>query len=154
MHEFPAHGYAAHIAEVEVDEETGTVEIIRLICAHDVGQAVNRGGLEGQIEGGAAQGIGFALIEEMCYEGGVLANGTLVDYKIPTILDVPPIEYRFIEKADPNGPFGAKGAGESVLVPTAPAIANAVYDAVGARVKDLPLTPDKVLRALHNIWKG
>ncbi len=151
MHEFPAHGYAAHIAEVEVDEETGTVELIRLICAHDIGQAVNRGGLEGQIEGGAAQGIGFALIEEMCYEGGVLVNGTLVDYKIPTILDVPSIEYRFIQKADPNGPFGAKGAGESVLVPTAPAIANAVYDAVGARIKDLPLTPDKVLRALHNI---
>ena len=78
MHEFPAHGYAAHIAEVEVDEETGTVELIRLICAHDIGQAVNRGGLEGQIEGGAAQGIGFALIEEMCYEGGVLVNGALV----------------------------------------------------------------------------
>jgi carbon-monoxide dehydrogenase large subunit len=151
MHEFPAHGYAAHIAEVEVDEETGTVELIRLICAHDVGQAVNRGGLEGQIEGGAAQGIGFALVEEMRYEGGVLANGTLVDYKIPNILDVPPIEYRFIEKADPHGPYGAKGAGESVLVPTAPAIANAVYDAVGARIKDLPLTPDKVLRALQKI---
>jgi CO/xanthine dehydrogenase Mo-binding subunit len=84
----------------------------------------------------------------MRFDGGVLTNGTLVDYKIPNILDVPPIEYHFIELGEPNGPFGAKGVAESVLVPTAPAIANAVCDAVGARIKDLPITPEKLLRTL------
>ena len=154
MHEFPTHGFVAHIAEVEVDEETGAVEVIRLVCSHDIGQAVNRGGLEGQIEGGVTQGIGYALMEEMRFEHGALTNGTLVDYKIPNILDVPAIEYRFIEKKDPKGPYGAKGVGESVLVPTAPAIANAVHNALGTRILDLPITPDKVLRALSDLRKG
>ena len=154
MHEFPAHGYVAHIAEVEVDEETGEVELLRLVCSHDVGRVINRGGLEGQIEGGVTQGIGYALAEELCFEEGVLTNGTMVDYKIPTILDVPPIEYRTLENPDPNGPFGAKGMGESVLVPTAPAIANAVFDAVGVRIKDLPVTAEKILSALQEKRAG
>ena len=145
---FPTHGFVTHIAEVEVDEETGEVEVLRLVCSHDIGQAINRGGLEGQIEGGVAQGFGYALVEEMVFEEGVLANGTMVDYKIPNILDVPPITYDFIEKGDPVGPFGAKGVGEAVLVPTAPAIANAVCDALGVRVAEIPLTAEKVLRAL------
>ncbi len=146
--EFPTHGFVTHIAEVEVDEETGEVDIVRMVCSHDIGQAINRGGLEGQIEGGVTQGIGYTLVEEMIFEQGLLANGTLVDYKIPNVLDVPAIEYHFVEEADPNGPYGAKGVGEAVLVPTAPAIANAVYDALGTRMTDLPITPDKVLRAL------
>ncbi len=151
LRDFPTHGYVTHIAEVEVDEETGEVEVLRLVCSHDIGTIINRGGLEGQIEGGVTQGFGYALVEEMVYEGGTLTNGTMVDYKIPNILDVPPIECRFVEKPDPAGPYGAKGVGEAVLVPTAPAIANAVYDAVGARVTDLPITPDKVLRALNKM---
>ncbi len=146
--DFATHAYATHIAEVEVDEETGEVEVLRLVCSHDIGQAINRSGLEGQIEGGITQGFGYALVEEMVFEGGVLANGTMVDYKIPNILDAPPLEYHFIEEGDPAGPYGAKGVGEAVLVPTAPAIANAVYDAIGARVTGLPLTAEKVLRAV------
>ncbi|MFQ5914209.1 MAG: xanthine dehydrogenase family protein molybdopterin-binding subunit [Nitrospinota bacterium] len=148
---FPTHGFVTHIAEVEVDEETGEVEILRMVCSHDIGQVINPDGLEGQVEGGVTQGIGYALVEEMVYEGGTLANSSLVDYLIPFALDVPPIEFHFVEKPDPAGPYGAKGIGEAVLVPTAPAIANAVYDAVGARVKDLPITPDKVLRALKKV---
>jgi len=148
---FPTHGFVTHMAEVEVDEETGEVEVLRLVCSHDIGQIINLGGLEGQIEGGVTQGFGFALVEEMVYEGGTLANGTMVDYKIPNILDVPPIEPHFVQKPDPAGPYGAKGVGEAVLVPTAPAIANAVYDAVGARITSLPITPDKVLNALKKI---
>ncbi len=145
---FPTHGFVTHIAEVEVDEETGEVEVLRLVCSHDIGQAINRGGLEGQIEGGVAQGFGYAVVEEMVFEEGVLANGTMVDYKIPNILDVPTIAYDFIEKGDPVGPFGAKGVGEAVLVPTAPAIANAVCDALGVQVAEIPLTAEKVFRAL------
>ena len=136
-------------AEVEVDVETGEVEILRLVCVHDVGQVINLGAIQGQIEGGVTQGVGYALIEEVVYEGGVVSNPTLVDYKIPNILDAPPIEYEFIEEPDPTGPFGAKGVGEAVLVPTAAAIANAVEDAVGARVTDLPITPERVLAALN-----
>ncbi len=149
MHEFPAHGYVTHIAEVEVDEETGEVEILQIVCSHDVGQVINRGGLEGQIEGGVTQGIGYALVEEMRFERGILTNGTMVDYKIPTTLDIPPIKYQTIENPDPVGPFGAKGMGESVLIPTAPAIANAIYDAVGVRIRELPITPEKILLALE-----
>ena len=119
-----------------------------MTCSHDVGQAINRKGLEGQIEGGVTQGIGYALVEEMCFEGGALSNGTLIDYKIPCILDAPRIDYLFIELGDPYGPFGAKGVAESVLVPTAPAIANAVFDAIGVRITDLPITPEKSLRKL------
>lgn len=148
---FPTHGFVTHMAEVEVDEETGEVEVIRLVCSHDIGQIVNVGGLEGQIEGGVTQGFGFALVEEMVFEGGTLANGTMVDYKIPNILDVPPIEPHFVEKPDPGGPYGAKGVAEAVLVPTAPAIASAVFNAVGARITDLPITPDKVLQALKKL---
>lgn len=151
MSGFPTHGFVTHMAEVEVDEETGEVEVLRLVCSHDIGQIINLGGLEGQIEGGVTQGFGFALVEEMVYEGGILANGTMVDYKIPNILDVPPIEPHFVQKPDPAGPYGAKGVGEAVLVPTAPAIASAIYDAVGARITNLPITPDKVLNALKKI---
>lgn len=147
--DFATHAYVTHIAEVEVDEETGEVEILRLVCSHDIGQAINRSGLEGQIEGGVAQGFGYALVEEMVFEDGVLVNGTMVDYKIPNILDVPPLEYHFVEKGDKAGPYGAKGVGEAVLVPTAPAIANAVCDAIGVRVTDLPITAEKVLLALN-----
>ncbi|MBI2881482.1 MAG: xanthine dehydrogenase family protein molybdopterin-binding subunit [Candidatus Tectomicrobia bacterium] len=147
--DFPAQGFVTHIAEVEVDGETGEVEVLRMVCSHDIGRAINPTGVEGQIEGGVTQGIGYALIEEMIFEGGALVNGSLASYEIPGTLDVPPIEPHFVEKPDPAGPYGAKGVGEAVLVPTAPAIANAVYDAIGARVKDLPITPHKVLQALR-----
>ncbi len=148
---FPTHAYVTHIAEVEVDEETGEVEILRMICSHDIGQIFHPGSLEGQVEGGVTQGIGYAMLEEMVYDGGELKNPDLVEYLVPNSLDIPSIECQFTEKADPAGPFGAKGIGEAVLVPTAPAIANAVYDAVGVRVTDLPITPEKVLQALNKM---
>ena len=148
---FPTHTFVTHIAEVEVDEDTGEIEILRMICSHDIGQIMHPGGLGGQVDGGVTQGIGYALLEEMVYDGGVLKNADLVDYLIPNSLDIPTIEHRFIEKPDPAGPYGAKGIGEAVLAPTASAIANAVYDAVGARIMDLPITPDKLLRALDRM---
>jgi len=137
-------GYGAHLAEVEVDGELGTVRVLRITAAHDVGRAVNPTLVEGQIEGGVTQGIGFALLEE--YVPGRTEN--LHDYLIPTIGDVPEVLTILVESNDPLGPYGAKGVGEHSLVPTAPAILNAIRDAVGAPVRRVPATPDRVLEAI------
>jgi CO/xanthine dehydrogenase Mo-binding subunit len=137
-------GYGAHLAEVEVDTELGTVRILRIVAAHDVGRAVNPTLVEGQIEGGVAQGIGFALMEE--YVPGRTEN--LHDYLIPTFGDVPEVVSILVESHDPVGPYGAKGVGEHTLVPTAPAILNAIRDAVGVPVRRLPATPHRVLEAI------
>jgi len=137
-------------AEVEVDTETGEVKILRLVAAHDVGKVLNPQTLKGQTYGALAQGIGYALTEQVISERGHIENPGFRDYKIPTIGEMDfPIDLEFIETDDPAGPFGAKGVGEPGLVPTAPAIANAIYDAIGVRIFDLPITPDKVLRALQ-----
>ena len=130
-------GYAAHLAVVEVDTAMGTTKPIKFVAAHDVGQAINPMLVEGQVHGGIAQGLGMALMEE--YLPGRTEN--LHDYLIPTIGDVPPIETIIIEEPDTHGPYGAKGLGEHVLIPTAPAILNAIYDAVGVRVTQVPATP-------------
>ena len=143
-----SYAYGAHGVEVEVDKETGQVKILNYIAAHDVGKAINPLLLEGQIYGGGLQGIGYALGEKMIYEKGRLMNGNFLDYKMPTAKDVPPVQAVIIESDEQDGPFGAKGIGEPGLVPTAPAIANAIYDAVGVRIKDLPITPEKILKAL------
>jgi|SRR5271157_2806325 len=143
-----AYAYGAHGVEVEVDRETGKVKILNYIAAHDVGKAINPMLLEGQIQGAGLQGIGYALGEKMIVEKGVLRNGNFLDYKMPTAKDVPPIDVVVVETDEKAGPFGAKGVGEPGLVPTAPAIANAIYDAVGVRITDLPITPEKVLAAL------
>ncbi len=143
------YAYGAHAAEVEVDEETGEVHILRLVAAHDVGRILNRQTLEGQIYGALAQGVGLALYEQVQSCEGRVLNPSFTDYKIPTIQEMAfPIELDFIETHDQLGPFGAKGVGEPGLVPTAPAIANAIYDAVGVRIRHLPITPEKVLAAL------
>jgi xanthine dehydrogenase molybdenum-binding subunit len=143
-----AYAYGTHGVEVEVDTETGKVKILKYVAAHDVGRAINPLLLEGQIYGGVLQGIGYALSERMIYEGGYLKNGNFLDYKILTVRDVVPVETVIVETDEKEGPFGAKGIGEPGLVPTAPAIANAIYDAIGVRIKDLPITPEKILRAL------
>lgn len=143
-----SYAYGAHGVEVEVDLETGKVKILNYIAAHDVGKAINPLLLEGQIYGGGLQGIGYALGEKMVYKDGRLMNGNFLDYKIPTVRDVPPIQPVIVETDEKDGPFGAKGIGEPGLVPTAPAIANAIYDAIGVRIKDLPITPEKVLAAI------
>ncbi|MEK6534738.1 MAG: xanthine dehydrogenase family protein molybdopterin-binding subunit [Thermodesulfobacteriota bacterium] len=144
-----SYAYGVHGVEVEVDRETGQVKILNYIAAHDVGKAINPMLLEGQIYGGGLMGIGYALGETMIYEKGRLKNGNFLDYKMPTAKDVPPVQAVIVETDEQAGPFGAKGIGEPGLVPTAPAIANAIYDAVGVRIKDLPITPEKVLRALQ-----
>jgi CO/xanthine dehydrogenase Mo-binding subunit len=135
--------------EVEVDVETGEVRIIRMVAAHDVGKVLNPPGLNGQIYGALAQGIGYALYEELISDEGKIQNPDFRDYKIPRIQEMNfPIDLEFIETDDKFGPFGAKGVAEPGLVPTAPAIANAIYNAVGVRIRDLPITPEKVLNAL------
>jgi xanthine dehydrogenase molybdenum-binding subunit len=135
--------------EVEVDTETGEVKILHMAAAHDVGKVLDPEGLRGQIYGALAQGIGYALYEELKTENGKIQNTNFRDYKIPTIQELDfPIDLEFIETNDSFGPFGAKGVAEPGLVPTAPAIANAIYDAVGIRIRDLPITPEKILAAL------
>ncbi|MBW2341544.1 MAG: xanthine dehydrogenase family protein molybdopterin-binding subunit [Deltaproteobacteria bacterium] len=134
--------------EVEVDEKTGEVKILQLFAAHDVGKAINPILLKGQIYGAAYIGAGYGLTEEMKLENGRVMNPNFLDYKMLTAKDVVPVEPIVIEPGDEDGPFGAKGIGEPGLVPTAPAIANAIYDAVGVRIKSLPITPEKVLAAL------
>lgn len=135
--------------EVEVDCETGDVRIVRMVAVHDVGRVLNPAALEGQTYGALAQGVGYALYEQVLTDQGRIQNPDFRDYKIPTAHEMSfPIELEFIETDDPAGPFGAKGVGEPGLVPTAPAIANAIFDAVGVRIYDLPITPEKVLAAL------
>ena len=146
---FGTYVYASQIAEVEVDTETGWVDVLRVVAAHDCGRVINPMLVEGQIEGGVSMGIGYALSEEIVFRDGVQVNPNFTDYVMPTILDMPDIEVIMVEKLDPTGPFGAKGVGEPTLVPTAAAILNAIYDAVGVRLYSLPATPEKVLRALQ-----
>ena len=142
---YAVYGYGAQMAELEVDLALGTVKLLAITAAHDVGRAINPLLVEGQIEGGIAQGIGMALIEE--YVPGRTEN--LHDYLIPTIGDVPPIRSILVEVPDPEGPFGAKGLGEHVLIPTAPAILNAIRHATGVLVTTLPATPSRVRAALR-----
>jgi len=143
-----AYAYGAHGVEVEVDKETGKVKILRYVAAHDVGRAINPMLLEGQIYGAAAQGVGYALTERLILEKGEVMNPNFRDYKLLTSKDVIPVEPVIIESMDEAGPYGAKGIGEPGLVPTAPAIANAIYDAVGVRLRKLPMTPERILKAL------
>ena len=144
----PALVFGTHLAEVEVDPAAGKVEVLNFVAAHDLGKAINPLLAEGQIEGGAVQGIGWSLMEDLQFDNGKILNPNFHDYKILTIKDVPKITSLLIETNDPNGPFGAKGIGECAMVPTAPAIVNAIYDAVGVRIKDLPASPEKVFIGL------
>jgi aldehyde oxidoreductase len=143
-------GFGAHLAEIEVDTELGTVRVLKVTAAHDVGRAINPTLIEGQIEGGVAQGIGMALMEEFFPGKGE----NLHDYLIPTAGDIPPVESILIEDPSPIGPFGAKGIGEQAVIPTAPAILNALHDAIGVRLRKIPATPDRVraaIKAQHHV---
>ncbi len=142
---YASFGFGAQLVVVDVDTELGTVKVIEIQAAHDVGRIINPVLAEGQIEGGIAQGLGMALMEEFIPG----KSNNLHDYLIPTFGDVPNIDIILIEEPDLHGPFGAKGLGEHVLIPTAPAILNAIHHACGARVRRLPATPDRVLRAIH-----
>src|SRR5439155_12923964 len=141
---YQTYAFGAQVADVEVDPALGTVKVRRIVAAHDVGRAINPTQVEGQIHGGIAQGLGFALME--AYVPGRTEN--LHDYLIPTVGDMPEIECLLIEDAEPSGPYGAKGVGEPALVPTAPAILGAIHDAVGVRITQLPATPDRIRAAI------
>ncbi len=140
--------FACQVAKIEVDIETGDVHLLELVAAHDAGTVINPMAAEGQVEGALVQGIGFTLMENVLLERGKVSNSNLRDYKIPTSLDVPKLKTIFVRTNELSGPFGAKGIGEPGLVPTAPAIANAIYDAIGIRFMELPITPEKILAAL------
>ena len=142
---YAVYGYGAQMVELSVDPALGTVKLHKITAAHDLGRAINPMLAEGQIEGGIAQGIGMALMEE--YLPGRTDN--LHDYLIPTFGDVPPVECLLIEVPDPEGPYGAKGLGEHVLIPTAPAILNAIRHATGALVTRLPALPHRILEAIR-----
>lgn len=146
-----AYVFGTHAAEVQVDTETGVVDVLKVTAAHDVGQAINPMLVEGQVEGGIQMGLGYALMEEILQdEKGNILNSSFTDYIVPTALDVPrKIDVHIVETHDPTGPYGAKGIGEACTLPVAPAIINAIYDAVGIRITSLPATPEKVLAAIQ-----
>ncbi len=150
----PAYSYSAQVVEVIVDTETGEVKVDRIIAAHDCGKALNPLTVEGQVEGSVWMGLGQAVQEEMVWENGRLMNGGLLEYRSASILESPPIEAILVESHDPEGPLGAKEAGEGSLAATLPAVANAIYDAVGVWITTLPITPEKVLKALEERRKS
>ncbi|MEA1964679.1 MAG: molybdopterin cofactor-binding domain-containing protein, partial [Candidatus Aerophobetes bacterium] len=145
---FPDFTFGTQAAEVEVDEETGKVKVTQLVSSYDVGKVINRNSLEGQMEGGAIMGMGYALLEDIKTERGVIQAQNLAQYLIPTSLDIPEVKTVILESETGLGPFGAKGIGEPSMTPTAAAIANAVYDATGVRFTSLPITPEKIIIAL------
>ena len=141
--------FGATFAEVEVDIETGQVRVIKMVGAFDVGKAINPAQCEGQIAGGLTMGVGYALTEGLIIEDGRVLNPGYRDYKIPRAVDAPEVVPVLVESIEPTGPFGAKGLGEATMISSAAAIANAVYNAVGARIRELTITPEKVLAALR-----
>jgi 4-hydroxybenzoyl-CoA reductase subunit alpha len=143
-----SYGFEAQIAEVEVNKDTGQVKILAMWDAHDIGKAINPQAVEAQIEGSLAMGIGYTFYEDLRFKNGRVANGNFANYRLPRSIGTPPMHTILVETNDPEGPFGAKGMGEASLLPTSAAIANAIEDAIGVRIKDLPITPDKIVKAL------
>jgi CO/xanthine dehydrogenase Mo-binding subunit len=146
---FPDFTYGTAGAIVEIDTETGEVEVKKIASAFDVGTAINPMRVEGQIEGGAAMGIGWALTEDVKFEKGIAKAQSFAEYIIATAVDVPEIKSIIVENHDGLGPFGARGVGEVVLAPVPPAVINAVADALGKRIKELPITGERILLALR-----
>jgi CO/xanthine dehydrogenase Mo-binding subunit len=147
-----AYAFAAQAAEVEVDTETGHLRVIRFVSADDVGQAINPALVQGQVEGAVVQAQGYAVLEDYKTKDGYVLTDQLSTYLIPTIWDIPEkVETVLIEVKDPNGPWGARGVGELPYLPVAPAIASAIHDATGVWINELPLTPERVLKALGKI---
>ena len=147
----PGNAFACMIVDVDVDPDTGKVQIERATLVQDVGKAIHPSYVEGQLQGGVAQGVGWALNEEFFYNSdGVLVNASLLDYRMPTTLDLPMIETILVEVPNPNHPYGVRGVGEVPIVPPPAAVASAIYNAVGVRMGALPMSPGKVLEA---IWK-
>ena len=150
----PAYAFGTHVVEVEVDTWTGVVRPLKVTAAHDIGRAINPMAVEGQIQGGVAMGLGYCLSEELKVEEGRVLNPSFQDYRLMTATEMPEIEMHLIETHDPEGPFGAKGIGEAPAICLSPALANAVYDAIGIRFRRLPITPERVLAALREKEEG
>ena len=147
---FPDFTFGTHLCDLEVDLDTGQVELIRYLAAHDVGRAINPLSVEGQISGGVVQGLGMALLEEVVVADGVNLTGGFFQYLIPTATDVPDIETIVLESGEGLGPFGARGIGEPPIGPPAAAVASAIHDALGTRPTALPITPERVLECVTN----
>lgn len=147
------YSFGAQRVTVEVDDETGKVDIIDVVAVNDAGKIINPVLAEGQTQGGTAMGIGYAIMEQIELNNGSIKNRNFSNYIIPTSKDMPNIKSIFVEEDEKTGPYGAKGFGEPAMIPTAPAIINAIYDAVGVRIYDLPATCDKVLMAIKNKQK-
>jgi len=145
----PAYSFGAFVSEVEVYPQTGQFRVVKVWGAHDCGRALNPLAVEGQIEGCIHMGVGQAAYEQLVYDGGRIANANLSDYHIPTALETPEMDVTLIESHDAEGPFGAKEAGEGPIHPVLPSIGNAIFDAVGVRMFELPITPERVLAALQ-----
>lgn len=147
---YGTYAFATQIVELEVDTETGEVDVLKIIAAHDVGNAINKKSVEGQIEGGAIMGVGFALLEELELENSRIKNPNFTSYLVNTAMDTPKIYPIIVEEYSKTGPFGAKGVGEPTLIPTAPAILSAIEDAIGIRFNEVPVTPQKIIESLKN----
>ena len=145
-----AYVFGAHVAEVEVDVETGSVRVVNYWAVHDCGTVINPSTAAGQVHGGVAQGIAAALTEEVLVRDGKVLNPNFLDYRIPGFQDIPQIRVEFVETHDPYGPFGAKSIGESSLNPSAAAVCNAIYNAVGVRTDRVPVTPERLWRLIHS----
>ena len=147
--------FAGVIADVEVDPETGKVEIRRFTSIQDAGKAIHPSYVEGQMQGGSVQGIGWALNEEYYMsEDGTMLNSSFLDYRMPTVLDLPMIDTVIVEVANPGHPYGARGVGEASIIPPLPAVANAIYDAVGVRMNKLPMNPGAIMEAIWDSQNG
>ena len=141
-----------HIVDVEVDADTGKVEILRYTATQDAGKAIHPSYVEGQIQGGAVQGIGWALNEEYIYnEDGQMTNASFLDYRMPTCYDLPMIDAVIVEVPNPGHPFGVRGVGETPIAAPPAAIANAIYNAIGVRLRELPMSPGRILKAMGKI---
>jgi 4-hydroxybenzoyl-CoA reductase alpha subunit len=150
----PAYSYSACVVLLRCDPETGMIEVERVWLAHDIGRALNPLLVEGQVEGGVHMGLGEALFEEQAFRGSMHRGPSLLDYKMATTLESPPVETILVESFEQEGPFGAKEVGQGPLLPVVPAVANALYDAIGVRADEIPITPDKVVAALRDMARG
>ncbi len=151
---WPDFTFGTVAVEVAVDTETGQIELLKCAACHDVGRAINPAAVEGQIAGGTVQGLGYALMEEFALENGQVKTPSFAEYLIPTSADYPATDVIVLESGTGVGPFGAKGIGEPALTPAAPAVANAVADALGVRIHELPFTPERVLKAIAAAREG
>ncbi len=150
----PSYSFMTQAAEVAVDTQTGKIKVLKMVAAHDCGKAINPMLVEGQLEGSVVGGMGQALYEEIVTERGQVMNPSFLDYGFPTTMEMPEIETIEVETDDPLGPFGAKEAGEGTQISPAPAILNAIYDAIGIDFTELPVTPEKILKALEEKMSG